>query len=226
MEKGLPLHVSHASALPGGESSFLGKGAGEMDLSWHPYWRELGRVAPHGYVPIMNIAFLSQEVAKRLNDLVGEFLEVTSFSFEDGVLRYIDKDGWERRLDFLAEEEGEKLLLAATHLFGCSSEGIDIDKFHRSMYALNYGLSSARNFASSPSDGWIRLSPYLLIEDGVISWGPGIVEDNMHGVALGLLTHAPSSAYPGDYPSEWGNSEEEERSDRISTFTPFESFLG
>ena len=79
MEKGEPLHISLADALPGGQSSFLGKGAGKIDLSWHPYWRELGRIASGGYVPIMNIAFLSQETAKGLNDLVSEFLEVSSF---------------------------------------------------------------------------------------------------------------------------------------------------
>ena len=224
MEEGLPLHISLSSALPGGRSSFLGKGVGEMDLSWHPYWNELGRIAPGGYVPFMNIAFLSRGLARELNELASTFLEVSTFWLEDGALHYNDEHGWEMTHDFLVEEGGERVLAAVASLFGKSSDGIDMDKFHRSMYALNYGLSAARTFESGPSDGWIRLSPYLLIDNGVVSWGAGLVEDDMAGAVLGLRTNAPSSAYPGDYPSEWGHGQEE-KAEKVSTYMPFEAYL-
>lgn len=223
-EQGLPLHFTLAQALPGGASSFLGQGSGSMNLSWHPYWRELERVAPGGYVPAMNIDFLSGEVARDLVEIAMDLEGVSSFEIEGGILRYVDSEGWEVRHDFLAKEHGEMILRAAAALFGRSSDGIDMDRFRMAMPSLVYGLGTAKGFDGVSNGKWVRLSPYVLLEDGVASWGAGALADGMARISDGCFTDGQRTAYPDDYPLGEGAISDEGTAG--STYVPFAAFPG
>ena len=92
------------------------------------------------------------------------------------------------------------------------------------MPSLVYGLGTAKGFDGVSNGKWVRLSPYVLLEDGVASWGAGALADGMARISDGCFTDGQRTAYPDDYPLGEGAIADEGTAG--STYVPFAAFPG